>query len=559
MTESQDSRDVYVSSVISQVPRLLGLLNRNSCSATFGCFDRNYWHYRVLDTPSARCQEAVLTLVLLHRIAGTDYSGRNVLITWAKAGLNFWLKSQHPNGSFSEWYPNENSFVATAFTSYAVSEALLLLGPGVVDNEGALKEGLVRAGRWLIRTGEGSALNQFAGSALALYNIFLVTGDPQFEVGAGGRVAILQKLQSREGWFAEYGGADIGYLSLTVAYLAKLYRKSRWPQVLDLTLVSIDFIKTFLHRDFTSGGEYCSRLTEYLIPDGFEILASESLAARTISLFVREVLRRGKGVSIFSFDDRYLTYVAYNFLEAFSYGTSQLHAVSDPVEASSKNAVFRNYPKAGFVVVNNRGFEGVVNTHRGGAFKFVFANGATVSDCGTMFMSKTNRLFHSGFWNDHAENLVEKNRIWIRGKFARIKDTPMSPLRNILFRAFQMTLGRMGRISLWLKNVLRNFLIMRPSREKIYYEREIEVKQNLIYIRDTISGPLGSVDVRTIFLGSRDSFLYTPSSKFFGPADLAEKPLVLIPDSHLRKDARIQISRQYGFDGELLDLGMTGL
>lgn len=559
MTDGGDTREVYLSAVTSQVPRLLGLLNRNCCSASYGCFDRNYWHYRVVDTPSARCQEAVLTLALLHQISGTGYSNEESLIVWANAGLKFWLKIQQPNGTFNEWYPKENSFVATAFTTYGISETALLLGFTALDDWVAVEGGLVKAGQWLLRKGEARALNQFAGSALALYNLFLVTGERRFEKGAADRVASLRQLQNTEGWFEEYGGADIGYLSLTVAYLAKLYRKSRWPEVLELAITATEFIRTFLHRDFTSGGEYCSRLTEYLMPDGFEILATESAAARSISLFVREAIKRQTGVSLFSFDDRYLTYVAYNFLEAFRYGTANLKADLGRNETSHSERTLKSFPEAGLAVINDEKFEGVVNIHRGGAFKFVFANGVTISDCGTILISRRNAIFHAGISNSQVESVVEKYRLWIRGRFSKINDTPMDPLRNILFRVFQMTIGRIEHIGFWLKNFLRNVLIMPQSTEKVYYERAIELKGGGISVRDTISCPVRKLRAAKIVLASRGSFLYTPSSKFFTSTDLHEKSSVVVPVCDLRKGRRIQVSREYAADGRLLNVGIVEL
>ncbi len=63
------SKDIYLKEVLGQVPRLLGLLDRNAASKTYGCFDRQYWHYHISDFSCARSQESVLTLTLLYTIA----------------------------------------------------------------------------------------------------------------------------------------------------------------------------------------------------------------------------------------------------------------------------------------------------------------------------------------------------------------------------------------------------------------------------------------------------------------------------------------------------------
>ena len=60
------NKNDYLLSVIEQIPRLIGLLNRNPLSVNYGCFDRDYWQYKIVDFPCCRKQEAVLTLALLY-------------------------------------------------------------------------------------------------------------------------------------------------------------------------------------------------------------------------------------------------------------------------------------------------------------------------------------------------------------------------------------------------------------------------------------------------------------------------------------------------------------
>ena len=45
------ARDLYVREALSYVPHLTQLVDRNPYSPTYGCFDREYWHYRTLDFP----------------------------------------------------------------------------------------------------------------------------------------------------------------------------------------------------------------------------------------------------------------------------------------------------------------------------------------------------------------------------------------------------------------------------------------------------------------------------------------------------------------------------
>ena len=45
-------RDALAAAALAEIPKLLTLLDRTPTSATYGCFDRGYWHYRTSDFPS---------------------------------------------------------------------------------------------------------------------------------------------------------------------------------------------------------------------------------------------------------------------------------------------------------------------------------------------------------------------------------------------------------------------------------------------------------------------------------------------------------------------------
>ena len=46
----------------AQLARVLTQMDRDPDSPTFGCFDRNYWHYKTCDFPSSILQQGVFTL-----------------------------------------------------------------------------------------------------------------------------------------------------------------------------------------------------------------------------------------------------------------------------------------------------------------------------------------------------------------------------------------------------------------------------------------------------------------------------------------------------------------
>ena len=75
----------YKEIILNSIPRLFSLLDRNKFSPTYGCFDRNFWHYKtVTDYPSAIFQQPVLTLSLLYKnnFKGNVYYNRPEILDY---------------------------------------------------------------------------------------------------------------------------------------------------------------------------------------------------------------------------------------------------------------------------------------------------------------------------------------------------------------------------------------------------------------------------------------------------------------------------------------------
>lgn len=46
-------KEVYLNYALDQIPRILGNMDRNSFSPTYGCFHRDYWLDKTSDFPDA--------------------------------------------------------------------------------------------------------------------------------------------------------------------------------------------------------------------------------------------------------------------------------------------------------------------------------------------------------------------------------------------------------------------------------------------------------------------------------------------------------------------------
>ena len=52
----------YAAILARYAPRVLGMLDRESLSPTYGCLDRTYWAWKFTDFPGARFQEGLCFL-----------------------------------------------------------------------------------------------------------------------------------------------------------------------------------------------------------------------------------------------------------------------------------------------------------------------------------------------------------------------------------------------------------------------------------------------------------------------------------------------------------------
>ena len=123
-------KDILAAHAVSQIPKILTLQDRNRHSPTYGCFDRNYWHYRIIDFPSGMAQEFVLPLALAYGadIPGNQFFQKSALREWVLAGIRFAARAAHADGSCDDYFPYERAGGATAFSLLACLESYRLLG-----------------------------------------------------------------------------------------------------------------------------------------------------------------------------------------------------------------------------------------------------------------------------------------------------------------------------------------------------------------------------------------------------------------------------------------------
>lgn len=314
---------------VETVPRLLSLCDRDTASATAGCCDRNYWHYRLLDVANARFQEAGLLFALayLTPAPGNPFAGKAKLAEWSRLAWHFWLKRRNGDGSVSEVYPNERSFCATSFTAAGLVEtARLLGGDGGWSHELAAARSTMN---WLDANANPEVGNQMAASWLAMAGHARLTGDAQVAEMAARRRRLVLDSQWPDGTLPEYGGLDAGYQTITLSTLASILAITPEDgELREAIRRGIGAIGPRIAEDGAMDPSANSRSTQYIYPHALAATGSDLLNRVLAGIDARTVLRPTW------MDDRYCHALAADYLLAYrSHADADDHLAPDRAAA----------------------------------------------------------------------------------------------------------------------------------------------------------------------------------------------------------------------------------
>jgi hypothetical protein len=511
-----DPGQIYGRAVLAHLPRLLGQIDRNPHSPTYGSCCRNFWHYRIEDISNSQLQEVVLTLALAYHIEAdwNPYTGSPQLLRWTEAILHYWTTLQRHSGSFDEVYRGQDSYAATAFTSYCASEATLLLRD-VLDSKlvAAVTASLERAGHWLAGSEEQLACNQISGAIAALLNTSRLSGNADHEHAARRLLERLGRLQTAEGWFNEYGGADIGYSSLTLDYLVKIHAATGWDDAGEMAERLLKFLAWFVHRDGTGGGVHGSRNTEYIIPHGIELLAARHhpLACSLSNLLLTGIANHPERAVVNRLDDRYLCYLGGFFMQAAAAARVR---TSTAIELPCTTNHSQYFPAAGLWSYSNASYHLVASTAKGGALRCDFHDGASFQDGGLFVTRSDGQVFTTQTLQQNTAAPPAGETLNIAAPLLQVKHITISPWRALLFKCYNLTMPRQLRrvvLDLLRKRAVSSGATLGDTR------RSIHACAETLEIRDSLELPQGKFQVRVALLLER-AFSFA-SSGFFHPAE----------------------------------------
>lgn len=520
-------RDLYARLALDQIPRLLGNQDRNPYSPTYGCFHRDYWLDKTSDFPDAVRQFAAhaLALVYRHDFPGNIYRGHPKVRDWTIAGLDFWARIQHREGSFDEFYPYERGWAGpTAFTTFAASEAYRLLGEEILGRErDCVRDAIGRAARFIARgqSEKDHLANHHAMACLAVWKAHHVTGDADLKDAFQHLwEGFLAYHDSEEGWSREYDGVDPGYLSAVVSFLGKVYADSRDARLLETLRQSAEFCSYFSYPNGSYGGSTGSRNTLHFYPHGFEVLAPEVPIAAALAEHMLAALADGKLVPPGIMSDRYVAYRVPEFLQAYLDYTERPAALAPlPYERPP----FRRYfPSARVFVSVEEDAYVVANLAKGGVVKAFDRRGGRLltSDCGIVGSLVDGRVVTSQWIDPEYRVEVGEDGWRVDGSLHVVASNKLfTPVRNLVFRAALIAVGWIPAAAHMLKGRIRRALMLGRRSAPVRFTRRFRIESRRLVLTDEVRLEEGA-RLSSLSIGDEFSVRYVPQSRYFQPQEL---------------------------------------
>lgn len=515
-------RHIYAEKALCQIPRLLSLQDRNAYSPTYGCFKRTYWLDKTVDFPDALPQFGVLSLALAYTqdMPGNIYKDQPKMLEWTLAGMRYWTKIQHRDGSFDEFYPNEHGWTGpTGFLLYAMLKSYLLLqerGEFPTDFRDEFFQCCKKAADYIIKYDEHGVLaNHHAMGVLPVYYAYHVLQEQSLYDGYEKKLEEFLSFHTSEGWSLEYDGADIGYLSATVSFLGKVYKIHQDERLLKVMKESTEFLSHFAYPNGFYAGSMGSRNTLHFYSHGCEILAPQMPLAGRVADHLLQALGDGKIVPAEIQADRYFLYRIPEHLESYVDYGERTGVAALPFEQPED---FRKVFPLGRYYVQKQGNVYLLgNAAKGGVVKAFNATTGQqyTSDCGVIGKTEDGDVLSSQ-WIDGSYSFIPKeNGFSVSGQLHKVPANKLfTPIKLIIFRVFLLLFGWHTRVAYWIKGLIRRLLMLHSDDVPAYFYRNVELDGSILRIADTVKLTKG-IKFTDVQFGDEFFVRYVPQSRYF--------------------------------------------
>ena len=502
--------DLFAREALDQIPKILTLQDRNAHSPTYGCFDRNFWHYKIIDFPSGMAAEFVWPLALAYslKIEGNAFYQKPALRQWGAAAISYAARSAHPDGSCDDYFPFEKAAGAAAFSMLAALEAYVIFG----FDDPEMRDFFLKRADWLANHHESGRLtNHQALIVLCLERAGRLLGTKRWDALKEKRLARVLEWQNPEGWFQEYEGCDPGYHTLTIGLLAQVHERMPSPELKAAIEKAVRFAAHFVHPDGSFGGEYTSRNTYNFFPHGFEIAGQWLPEALRINDRFLAGLEKGLG-SCYA-DDHIIGHHTWSYLLAWQHFVA---ARPEPQPHPAGRQYFRN---AGMVIDRRDGVELYLASNKGGVFK-LFRDGQLVcSD--TQFSAQVEEPTRIRTAVAHliANYDVEfgQDSISVSGALGWAKGKQMTTFNLLVLRFLMLSVGRF--FPDLIRKLLQKLLITGRKPAPLQFMRRITWESGRLKVRDELRTP-DWTKIHAVGVGGSQTSIYVVMSRTYQAGQL---------------------------------------
>lgn len=459
------------------LPRILSQINRDENVPDYGCCDRNHHHYKIRDFSSIIIQQAGYTAYcasLLQENAHLAEGLRRV----AKASCIYWNKRAVKFRSFEEYYPWEEGYPPVAFSTLAVAK--LALAGIVAPNE--IFRGLQIAAKQLLNRFESQAANQQVAGTAALCQVRklfpeLVPADKLEQI-----IVKTLDCQHNEGWYMEYGGQDLGYLSVTIDCLWDAFDATGDKRFRDSAFRALQYIGDFIAVSPRGIGMHNARNTDYIVPYGIARFLKENDTVQLAAFILNRILQgiNTAGHFFYAVDDRYWChYIGHSLYRAIP--------LLDKLEdIQIENSIPRNNFLNGtghLLWGGEKTFKALVSGKKGGILTLFDEHGCSISDFGWL-VADGKKLWVTHWWCDQWKVKYADNTITAEGPLTAHTYAANTPFRHMILRGLSLFFGR--RIITFLKEKL---IFKKTGKSPYTFQRQITFLPDQVIVNDKLQLP----------------------------------------------------------------------
>ncbi len=451
----------YLENIYAVLPRLLALFDADRYSPTYGVGDRFYWAWKLIDFGNGSFQGAanglarLATCGLLPDYITPDAVEKRIEALFAGARA-----LTRKNGSLEEAFPYESSFCVTALVAYDLLSSLEIQRASLGKSEVAIRlEVVAPMIAFLEKADETHGLisNHLATGAAALYKWSSIVGDGAAE--RKGRLLLDRILanMSPEGWLREYDGADPGYQTLALNYLADVHRMRPDLELGGALAAAVGFLTYFAHPDGSFGGLYGSRNTRFYFPGGIEYLAGENPAAAALASFMRGSIKDLRTVGLLAMDEPNLIpmFNSYCWAAALAKAGGNVSVDTGVLPCFAADHGDVHFPQAGIFIKSTPEHYTIVSVRKGGVVASYARDGQSrMIDGGSIVLAAGNaystQVFgdHETAWDDEGNLSVTVDPRAMNHRYPR-------PWQFIVLRILNISLMR----SRWCSETIKKMLV----------------------------------------------------------------------------------------------------